>query len=107
MPNDVTLAEGSFNVAGVRVTCDENLDEASAKAVQGFVNTLETVTGKPCKRDQKGTIHFRLNPNMGAEEYFLQVKPDGVSVEASAFGGFFYAIQTLKQMLPAEVYGGK
>ena len=107
MPNDVTLAEGSFNVAGALVTCDENLDEASAKAVQGLVQTLETVTGKPCKSDKKGTIRFSVNPNMGAEEYFLQVKPDGVNVEASAFGGFFYAIQTLKQMLPAEVYGGK
>ena len=107
MPNDVTLAEGSFNVAGTLVTCEENLDEASAKAIQGFVNTLETVTGKVCKNGRKGEIHFGLNPNLGAEEYFLQVKPDGVNVEASAFGGFFYAIQTLKQMLPAEVYGGK
>ena len=107
MPNDVTLAEGSFNVAGALVTCDENLDEASAKAVKGFIQTLETVTGKPCKSEKKGAIRFSVNPNMGAEEYFLQVKPDGVNVEASAFGGFFYAIQTLKQMLPAEVYGGK
>ena len=107
MPNDVTLAEGSFNVAGAPVTCDENLDEASAKAVQGFVNTLETVTGKVGKNGKNGGIHFGLNPNLGAEEYFLQVKPDGVQVEASAFGGFFYAIQTLKQMLPAEVYGAK
>ena len=107
MPNDVTLVEGSFNVTGVPVTCDENLDEASAKAIQGFVNTLETVTGKVGKKGKGGEIHFGLNPNLGAEEYFLQVKPDGVNVEASAFGGFFYAIQTLKQMLPAEVYGGK
>ena len=107
MPNDVTLVEGSFNVTGAPVTCDENLDEASAKAIQGFVNTLETVTGKVGKKGKGGEIHFGLNPNLGAEEYFLQVKPDGVNVEASAFGGFFYAIQTLKQMLPAEVYGGK
>ena len=107
MPNDVTLAEGSFNVAGALVTCDENLDEATAKAVQGFVHTLETVTGKASKAGKNGEIHFGLNPNLGAEEYFLQVKPDGVNVEASAFGGFFYAIQTLKQMLPAEVYGAK
>ena len=85
MPNDVTLAEGSFNVAGALVTCDENLDEASAKAVQGFVNTLETVTGKVGKAGKNGGIHFGLNPNLGAEEYFLQVKPDGVKVEASAF----------------------
>ena len=107
MPNDVTLSEGSFNVAGALVTWDEDMDDASAKAVQGFVKTLETVTGKPCKSSKDGMIHFCVNPNLGAEEYFLQVKEDGVNVEASAFGGFFYAIQTLKQMLPAEVYGGR
>ena len=108
MPNDVKLSEGSFNVAGALVSVDENLDKASAKAVDGFVKTLETVTGKPMNgKRAAGQIRFGLNPNLGAEEYFLQVKPDGVDVEASAFGGFFYAIQTLKQMLPAEVYGGK
>ena len=106
MPNDVTLSEGSFNLADARITCDENLDEASAKAVDGFIQTLKTVTGKSLD-GKGGLIRFDLNPNLGAEEYFLQVKPDGVSVEASAFGGFFYAIQTLKQMLPAAVYGGK
>ena len=107
MPNDVTLAEGSFNVAGALVTVDDNLDEASAKAVKAFSETLETVTGKPMTGKRGGVIRFGLNPNMGTEEYFLQVKPDGVNVEASAFGGFFYAIQTLKQMLPAEVYGNQ
>ena len=107
MPNDVTLAEGSFNVAGALVSVDDNLDEASAKAVKAFSETLETVTGKPMTGKRGGVIRFGLNPNMGTEEYFLQVKPDGVNVEASAFGGFFYAIQTLKQMLPAEVYGNQ
>jgi len=106
MPNDVTLAEGSFDVAGALVSYDENVDARTAKAIDGFVQTLKTVTGKPMNgKGGDGQIHFGLNPNLGAEEYFLQVKPDGVNVEASAFGGFFYAIQTLKQMLPAEVYG--
>lgn len=107
MPNDVTLAEGSFNVAGALVSVDGNLDKASAKAIKAFSETLETVTGKPMTGKKGGVIRFGLNPNMGTEEYFLQVKPDGVNVEASAFGGFFYAIQTLKQMLPAEVYGNQ
>ena len=106
MPNDVTLSEGSFNVAGARVSCDENMDEASIKAVHNLVETLQTVTGKPMN-GKGGVIHFGLNPNLGSEEYYLQVKKDGVNIEASAFGGFFYAIQTLKQMLPAEVYGNK
>ena len=108
MPNDVTLSEGSFNIAGALVTLDEKLDEASAKAVKGFVQTLKTVTGSSMNgTGGGGTVHFGLNPNLGVEEYYLQVRTDGVTVEASAFGGFFYAIQTLKQMLPAEVYGGE
>lgn len=108
MPNDVTLSEGSFNIAGALVTLDEKLDEASAKAVKGFVQTLKTVTGSSMNgKGGDGAVHFGLNPNLGAEEYYLQVRTDGVTVEASAFGGFFYAIQTLKQMLPAEVYGGE
>ena len=107
MPNDVTLAEGSFDVAGALIAYDENLDGASAKAVDDFVQTLKTVTGNSMSGKSGRTIHFGLNPNLGAEEYYLQVRTDGVDVEASAFGGFFYAIQTLKQMLPAEVYGNK
>ena len=108
MPDDVTLSEGSFNIAGALVTLDEKLDEASAKAVKGFVQTSKTVTGSSMNgKGGDGTVHFGLNPNLGVEEYYLQVRTDGVTVEASAFGGFFYAIQTLKQMLPAEVYGGE
>ena len=106
MPNDVTLAEGSFNVAGAQVSYDENVDARTKNAIDGFAQTLTTVTGKPMN-GKNGAIRFGLNPNLGAEEYFLQVRPDGVNVEASASGGFFYAIQTLKQMLPAEVYGNQ
>ena len=50
------------------------------------------------------TIHFGVNPNLGAEEYVLKVKKEGVNLEASAFNGFFYGIETLKQMLPEEIY---
>ena len=103
MPNDVTITEGSFNVAGAFISHDENLDAASLKAVDDFIQTVTTVTGSPMRLRANGNeIHFGLNPNMGAEEYFLKVTPEYVNVEASAFGGFFYAIQTLKQMLPAE-----
>ena len=40
MPNDVTLAEGSFNVAGALVSYDENVDAKSAKAIDGFVQVF-------------------------------------------------------------------
>ena len=107
MPNDVTLSEGAFPVAGVMISFDENWDEPSVKAITAFRDALEAATGKKCSGKAGGKISFLINPNLGTEEYALNVNDKGVSVEASAFPGLFYGIQTLKQMLPAEIYGGK
>ena len=106
MPADVSLTQGSFNVAGAQISCDEGLDERSLAAVSRFADALKTATGKPCTGG-KGEIHFGINPNLAAEQYFIEVKEDGVNVEASALNGFVYAIETLKQMLPPAVYGNK
>ena len=106
MPNDITLSEGCFSLAGAPLILDPALDEATREAINELAVQLKTVTGKalPVKEEGEG-LAFRLNPNLAAEQYALNVKPSGVLVEASAFNGFLYAIQTLKQMLPAEVMG--
>lgn len=108
MPNDVTLSEGTFYLEGAGFYTDPDLDAASRKAVDDFRRQLSLVTGKPSApvtEDGGRKVRFLLNPNLGAEEYALNVNDKGVCVEASAFGGFFYAIQTLKQMLPPQIYG--
>ena len=110
MPNDVTLSEGSFNLAGQDIHAEASLDQATHKAIADLWNQLYTVTGKKATlstEDNGQKVRFIANPNLGAEEYALNVNDNGVTVEASAFGGFFYGIQTLKQMLPAEIYGNK
>ncbi len=110
MPNDVTLSEGSFLLAGQDFYADASLDQATHKAIADFWNQLYLVSGKKStlgSEDLGQKVRFIPNPNLGAEEYALNVNDKGVTVEASAFGGFFYAIQTLKQMLPAEIYGNK
>ena len=110
MPNDVTLSEGSFNLAGQDFYADAALDQASHKAIADFWDQLYRVSGKKSTLSSEETgqkVRFIPNPNLGAEEYALNVNVKGVTVEESAFGGFFYAIQTLKQMLPAEIYGNK
>jgi len=108
MPNDVTLSEGSFTLAGQDFYADATLDQPSQKAIADFWNQLYKVSGKKSTLstdDQGQKVRFLFNSNLGAEEYALNVNDKGLSVEASAFGGIFYAIQTLKQMLPAEIYG--
>ena len=107
MPAQVTVNEGYFPVAGALIACDENMDELSQKAVARFAEALKTVTGKACDGKGKGEIHFSVNPNLAAEQYSIEVREDGVDVEASALNGFVYACETLKQMLPPAIYGDK
>ena len=106
MPNDVELTDGTFCVKGAAISFDENMDEASFAAILRFVEAVETATGEQLKYADGG-FEFKVNPNLGPEQYFIKVEKDGVKVEASALNGFIYACETLKQMLPPAIYGDK
>ena len=106
MPADVTISEGAFGVKGVAVSVDPAMDAPSVEAVDRFVQALETATGVKTKTGEGG-IRFLLNPNLAAEQYAVNICPDGATVEASALNGFVYACETLKQMLPPAIYGDK
>lgn len=48
-------------------------------------------------------VLFRRDSSLKPEAYTLQVKPEGILITASSVSGFFYATQTLRQMLPPAV----
>lgn len=105
-PNDVTFGKGSFCVKGAEVEIDPSIDKESRKAIGRFIEALETATGKKTKAGDDG-FEFKFNPNLAAEQYFIDIDDDEVKVEASALNGFIYACETLKHMLPAAIYGNK
>ncbi len=102
-PEEITVQKGSFKVAGASFTIGENVPTEAVAVIKAFQSQLETVTGKPA--GDKAGFNFVFNDNLGPEAYALKVTPEGVTVDASAFSGFFYAIQSIKQMLPVEIYG--
>ena len=106
MPAEVAVSEGAYSVAGKAFFLDPRLDNASHDAIWRFKDALEAATGRACPLG-KGEIQFLVNPELASEQYTVQVSKDGVVVEASALNGFVYACETLKQMLPAAIYGGK
>ena len=106
MPAEVSVSEGAYSVAGKAFFLDPRLDNASQDAIWRFKDALEAATGRT-SRLGKGEIQFLVNPELAPEQYTVQVSKDGVVVEASALNGFVYACETLKQMLPAAIYGGK
>lgn len=49
-------------------------------------------------------IAIRQVPGLGEEAYRLDVTPAGIVVEASEEAGAFYALETVKQLMPPAVY---
>ncbi len=58
-------------------------------------------------RTGNNAVVFRQAEGLGKEAYRLTVTPGGVTVESSAPNGAFYAVQTLLQLLPADIYSQK
>jgi hexosaminidase len=67
------------------------------KTATGF--SLKTVTGK-------GSVTFAVSvdPGLGDEGYILMTDKKGVTIEAKTARGAFYGMQSLLQLLPAEVF---
>ena len=109
-PNEVQMGEGEFNAKGAAVTYDAALDEATVNLINAFASKLSTISGTESEVSagtaEQGFV-FVNNPEIAEEAYVLDVKPEVVRVEASALRGFNYAIQTIKQLLPVEIFAAK
>jgi len=61
------------------------------------------VQASPANRTE-GSIHLSQDASLGAEAYTLTVDDKGIYITAAQEAGFFYALQTLKQLLPREYF---
>ena len=107
-PNDIQTGEGVFDARGAAVTYGSSLDEASVNVIRAFAQKLSAVSGVEsvvAEGKAKEGFVFLYNEAIPAEAYTLNVTPEAVCIEASGLRGFNYAIQTIKQMLPVEIFG--
>ena len=107
-PNEVRLTGGTFYVAGADFHIDAAIDPQAKGVIEAFAAQLALTTGSECKvtegKSGKG-FSFILDRKAEHEAYRLDITADKVKVKASGLNGFNYAIQTLKQMLPVEIFG--
>ncbi|GGQ77821.1 beta-N-acetylhexosaminidase [Couchioplanes caeruleus subsp. azureus] len=54
--------------------------------------------------DGPGALGLRLDRSLGEEEYRLEIAGGGVALTAGAPAGLFHGVQTLRQLLPAEIF---
>ena len=107
-PAEVSLLEGNYVISGADLYVDA--DSCVKAAVHKFAAQLTRVTGRKSTvvaDSTKAGVCFFTRQGLPAEGYRINIGKEGVRIEAADYNGFFYAIQTIRQMLPAQVYGDK
>ena len=59
------------------------------------------------KASKSAAIQFSQNNALAEEAYALQISSKKIDIQAKTGKGAFYALQTLLQLMPAQIYGGE
>ncbi len=103
-PEHISVGKGCFKVAGAPSVIGEDIPEAAVQAINDFSGQIKLVTGKKIRKNAPA-FSYRLDKGLGAEAYTIEIDRNGACISASDLNGFLYAIQTVKQLLPAAIYG--
>lgn len=104
VPNSVRPGANPFRFTAE--TLVELVAPELARVVDREVQHLRRSTGLPLTVGSGGAasrIRVAADPSLPAEGYVLRVTAEELTIEAATEAGAFYAFQTLRQLLPAEV----
>ncbi len=111
MPVQMTPGAGAFTINAATTVGYDASTPALAAAAETMASLLRRATGFPLalqsNADGQGNqIHFTAagaDPALGEEGYELTLSQEFVQVRAPHPAGHFYAVQTLRQLLPPMV----
>lgn len=106
-PANLTRNEGTFNLKQLTAITTPAGDEAVARYAQEFATQLEKTSGikVPVNPTTAATsLVMTKDATLAHEAYKLTVNGAGINIAAADSTGFFYAIQTLKQLMPHAIY---
>ncbi len=111
IPVSLTATNASFELTDATDIYVQGDSKELLKIGQYLADKLNPSTGLDIKVKSSnqapaaGNIYLSLKKDaeLGAEGYDLNITPDGVTLEANAPAGLFMGIQTIRQLLPAQV----
>ncbi len=112
LPNKLTPRKGTFELTDKTLVIVS--DAPSVKTISdALISRIQKVTGISLKyADKEKSFHypaiiFSQQRGYAKEAYKLMVSPKNITIEASEPNGFFYAVQTLYQLMPTDIYANK
>ena len=106
LPKSMEMGEGEF-VMGKKLTAmvtpeAEEVFDAFAKEFSAATNVII----KQSHKSTKAQLELHRTVSLPSEAYRLKVTRAKIEIHASKAAGFFYALQTLKQLMPRNVMAG-
>ena len=104
-PNELTPQNGAFELKGTTKVFVNKDDSGLAKITEQFNNYIGKSTGFQLKTETgKGPgINLQLVEGYQDGQYELIVNDDQIVAKASSSKGIFYAVQSIRQMLPKQI----
>ena len=106
-PQEVTIKNGSFDAAGATVRYSAGADSLTVALAERLASQLTLATGEQSvvKKGRGFGINLVLDQSLAEDEYKLHVGCCRVVIKASGLRGFNWGVQTLKQLMPVQIYG--
>ena len=107
-PRYVQMDEGTFRIdKDTKIFLDEPVEEYMR--IAGFLNgRLLAVAGFSLEITDEmtadGNVIFFMNAGLPSEAYGIHVEPDRIVIDYGDGAGAFYALQTIFQLLPEEIF---
>lgn len=107
-PANLTRSEGTLTLTANTAYADHSGIDSVATMMQQFAADLQTASGGTVSL-AVGTsglplITLTKNDTLAREAYRLDITTSAISIQASSYAGFLYALTTLKQLLPREIF---
>ncbi len=111
LPQQVEQLEGEFEITKETqlYVSDSSLNSIAQILIDKIESTSQFKLAISKKYPEKDYVAFVIDSNIDSEEkgYFLEVNSTGAQIKAKTAEGVFYGMQTLLQLLPAEVESQK
>lgn len=107
-PVSIVPGTGNFHFSAKTTFAVEN--EEQAVEVRCFTALLTRAAGFTPRikvGNKKGDICLTTDASLKSESYKLEITSKRINIHAADVQGFFYALQSIRQLLPAAIEGGQ
>ena len=101
LPNEIQIQKGYFQLGTKTKLLISQRNKAAQKAAKFLQDEFKKSGWKLKRTNSSGKGLFNLSRLLLRKKFLKMVSPNKVTIDAQTYGGYFYAVQSFIQLLPA------